>query len=112
MKASADQPDFVHVVPVSVLLLVFAVLMTLTGLTVAATWVDLGAWNVVAAMVIATVKAVLVALYFMHLRYDSPFHSFLFVAGLAFVALFLALTLVDIAQIQPAATEFRLLNPR
>ncbi len=52
-------------------------------------------------MGIATMKAALVALYFMHLRYDHPFHSLVFVAGLVFLTLFLALTLLDTLQYQP-----------
>ena len=90
-----------HVVPLYVLGGVFASLCVLTFLTVAATWVDLGEFNLWIAMGIATIKAALVALYFMHLRYDSPFNGLVFVAGLAFLALFLGMTLLDTFQYQP-----------
>ena len=102
----------VHVMPVPALLAVFAALIFLTGVTVAATWFDLGSWSLVVAIAIATVKATLVAMYFMHLRYDTPFNAFVFAAGLVFLALFLVLTLVDMQQIQPAAQEFRSAFPR
>ena len=59
-------------VPLRVLLTVFVVLLLLTFMTVAATWFDFGGWALVIALGIATVKASLVALYFMHLRYDQP----------------------------------------
>ena len=90
-----------HVMPAGVLVAVFAVLIVLTGLTVAAAGVDLGAANLSVALGIATVKATLVALYFMHLRYDSPFNALVFVTALVFLALFLSLTMLDTIEYQP-----------
>ena len=87
-----------HVVSVPTLLGVFALLIGLTALTVAATWVNLGGWNLWIALGIATAKASLVALYFMHLRYDNRFYALVFVAALVFLALFLSLTLMDTLQ--------------
>ncbi len=98
---TADQSALAHVMPVPTLLAVFLVLMVLTVLTVMATWVDLGGWNLAIAMGIATIKASLVALYFMHLRYDHPFNALLFVVALAFLATFIALTLIDTLEYQP-----------
>jgi len=91
----------VHVVPLPILLAVFAALIVLTWITVAATRIDLGSWNLVIAMAIATVKATLVALYFMHLRYDKPFYSLLFVTAVLFVGIFISLTLMDTLEYQP-----------
>lgn len=90
-----------HVVPATVLLAVWGALMALTVLTVAATWVDLGAMNLVVALAIATIKAALVVLYFMHMRYDRPFHAVVFVGSLAFVALFVIFALLDTAAYRP-----------
>jgi cytochrome c oxidase subunit 4 len=90
-----------HVIPFSVLLAVFVALIVLTFATVAVTWVDLGQLNLWLALAIATIKAALVALYFMHLRYDHPFNGLILVAGLGFLALFLALVLLDTTQYQP-----------
>ncbi len=67
----------------------------------AATWVNLGGWNLWIALGIATVKASLVALYFMHLRYDNPFYALIFVTALVFLAIFLSLTLMDTLQYAP-----------
>lgn len=100
-------PMEVHVVPLQVLLAVFGALVVLTYLTVKVAQVDLGAWNLFGALAIASIKATLVALYFMHLRYESAFYSFLFVTGLAFLALFLGLTLIDAVAYQPDIQEFR-----
>lgn len=95
-----DGPPQVHVVPAPVLVGVFAALILLTAVTVLAAEprFDFGGWNLVIAMVIATVKASLVALYFMHLRYDHPLYGLIFVAALVFLALFVSLTMVDTLQ--------------
>jgi cytochrome c oxidase subunit 4 len=96
-----------HVVPASVLLTVFVVLMVLTAATLAAaTWVHLGPWNLWIALGIATVKASLVALYFMHLRYDNPFYALIFVTALVFLGMFLILTLLDTLQYAPSITNW------
>src|SRR5512140_3253729 len=73
-------------------------LLALTAITVTASYVDFGspAVNVVIALAIASIKASLVALYFMHLRYDKPFLSVIFVGGLFFLGLLLMLTMIDV----------------
>jgi cytochrome c oxidase subunit 4 len=90
-----------HVVPVWLLVAVFVALMFLTWLTVAASTLDLGRMSLFAALLIATVKAFLVALYFMHLRYDRPLHGVIFLFGLFFVMLFVGLVLMDSAAYSP-----------
>ena len=85
-----------HVMPLSLLFGIFAVLVLLTLLTVVAAQVSLGAWEVWVSLSIATLKAALVAIYFMHLRYDRPFNTVVFLSAIVFVALFLALTLMDV----------------
>ena len=76
---------------------VLAALLVLTTITVTASYVDFGspAVNVVMALAIASLKASLVALYFMHLRYDKPLVSIIFVSGLFFLGLLLMLTMID-----------------
>lgn len=91
----SESNGHVHVVPPRILLGVWAALLFLTIVTVAVTWVDLGALNIWVALGIATVKALLVALFFMHLKYDKPFNSIVLVSSLFFVALFLGLALLD-----------------
>ena len=66
----------VHAVSPLILVGVFAILMVLTGVTVAARYFDFGyTANLAIAIGIATVKAVLVVAYFMHLRYDNLFYT-------------------------------------
>jgi cytochrome c oxidase subunit IV len=97
----SESENHAHAVPLPVLAAVFAALIFMTGLTMAATWYDLGSWNLIIALGIATLKAALVVLYFMHLRYDNPFNAIVLITALLFVALFLGLTLLDTFQYQP-----------
>ncbi len=60
-----------HIVPKKVYMNILLTLMFLTIVTVAASRWDFGAWNTVIAMVIASVKALLVALFFMHLKFEG-----------------------------------------
>ncbi|MCO6436282.1 MAG: cytochrome C oxidase subunit IV family protein [Phycisphaerae bacterium] len=90
----------IHVVPLRVLVAVFALLLVLTVLTVGATWVDLGVLNIWIALLIAAVKAGAVGLYFMHLRYDRPFHGVVLAASFLFVAVFIGASLMDTKEYQ------------
>lgn len=92
---------YFHVVPMRVLLAVWVALVALTWVTVAATSFDFGSANLWIALVIATVKGSLVALYFMHLRWDKPFNAIVFVSALAFVMLFVGFAMMDSAHYQP-----------
>jgi len=91
----------VHVLPVKVLVATAGVLFTLTAVTVAVSLLDLGRWNVVAALAIATVKAAAVALWFMHLRYEGRFHVVVLVGCAVFAALMMAFVVFDTTQYQP-----------
>lgn len=92
----------VHAVAPWILLTVFAALLVLTFATVAVTWVDLGRTaNVWVALVIAVLKAGLVALFFMHLFWESKFNFVVLVAALFFVALFIGITVLDTKEYHP-----------
>jgi cytochrome c oxidase subunit 4 len=94
--AAAGDHGMSHVTPVRLLVTIWGILMLLTAITVAATYVDLGSrMNLIVAMVIATVKAGLVVTYFMHLRWDRPFNTLVFLGSLLFVSLFISMTLLD-----------------
>lgn len=87
-----------HIVSMQVLLSVFGALVVLTGVTVGVSYVNFGEMNLVVALAIAVVKASLVVLYFMHLRWDKPFNSIVFIGCLIFVALFISLSMLDSGQ--------------
>ncbi len=90
----------VHVTSPFLLLSVYAVLVTLTVITVAVTLVDLGNFNIWAALAVAVLKAGLVAFYFMHLRWDSPFNGIVLIISLFFVALFIGISILDSKEYQ------------
>ena len=91
-----------HVVPMSILVGVAASLMVLTVITVAVTSWDFGGRiNLVVAMTIAVVKGSLVALYFMHLKWDKPFNGVIFVTSLVLLGLFLGLAILDTVTYEP-----------
>ena len=70
-------------------------LLILTAITVFAAGFDLGQGNVVIALVIATIKASLVALFFMHLKWDKPVNAIIAMAGFLFLGIFLMFCLLD-----------------
>jgi cytochrome c oxidase subunit 4 len=84
-----------HIVPVKVLAATGIGLLILTAITVWVASFDFGNVNIWVALFIAAFKASLVALFFMHLRYDRPFNGIVLVASLAFVALFISFALTD-----------------
>jgi len=91
-----------HVVSPLILIGTLAALLVLTFATVAITWVDLGAFALWAAMIIATVKATLVVLFFMHMWWDKPIIPIVFITSLLLVALFVGLSLTDTGQWLPS----------
>lgn len=84
-----------HITPKKTLIQVFAALIVLTVITVVTAQVDLGAFNVPLALLIASAKASLVILIFMALKYDNRVNSLVFLVGTLFVIIFLAFTLFD-----------------
>lgn len=95
-----------HVVDLRVLLAVFAALLVLTAVTVAVSYFDFGVFNLFVALAVATLKAVLVAMWFMHLRYESGMNVFIFLTGVTFLGLFLVIAMVDAVQYQPDIQTF------
>ena len=85
-----------HIVPIKLLVIICAALLFLTAVTVWASRYDFSEINIaelgiILALFIATVKATIVGLYFMHLRWDRPFIGFIFVGSILFVVLFISM---------------------
>jgi cytochrome c oxidase subunit 4 len=91
-----DQPH-VHGGP-KLYALVLAALLILTAITVAASRINFGSnmTNVIIAIGIASVKGSLVALFFMHLRWDKPMNAIIFCSSLFFLGLFLITCYTDV----------------
>jgi len=90
-----------HVVPLPVLFAVLGTLLVMTFVTVAVSWIDFGRFNLWIALGIAVVKASLVLLFFMHLKYDKPFNAIVIIVSMALVMLFIAITMTDTGQYEP-----------
>ena len=96
-----DEHGISHVASTKVLLGTGGSLLMLTIVTVLATKVDFGPnINLAIAMFIAVIKASLVILFFMHLKYDKVFHSVIFLSAVLAASLFVGFTLMDSGQYQ------------
>jgi len=85
-----------HVTSRKVYYAVFAALLILTYATVAVSKIDLGRFNTIVALTIAVTKAVLVVLFFMHVRYSTRLTRLVVVGGFMWLALLIGLTMADI----------------
>lgn len=74
---------------------VFVALLILTFATTMVATIDLGPFNVVAALAIAVVKMMLVALFFMHLRHSTVLMKVVIGGGLLWLGILLVLSLAD-----------------
>src|SRR5512142_1617853 len=72
-------------------------LLFLTIITVAAASFNFGSANVVIALAIASIKAMLVALFFMHLVWDKPVNAIIAIAGFLFLGIFLMFDFIDVS---------------
>ncbi|HEY8226123.1 MAG TPA: cytochrome C oxidase subunit IV family protein [Pyrinomonadaceae bacterium] len=85
-----------HIVPVRIYFIILSVLILGTTLTVWAGFRDFpGPLNVIIALTIASIKATLVILYFMHLRYSQRLLWIIFLSALFWMGLLFALTFSD-----------------
>src|SRR6185437_2249544 len=85
-----------HIITDKTALTIGATLFVFTGLTVLAAHFDLGAANFLVAMLIATAKALLVALFFMNLLYDRRENAVIFCTAFIFLVIFMTLTSTDL----------------
>ncbi len=84
-----------HVDSVKTYVGVLVALLIATVLTTLVAFVDLGPFSVVVALAIAVCKMLLVALFFMHIRYSTRLTKLVIVAGLMWLGILLLLTLTD-----------------
>ena len=87
----------VHVSPLSTYIGIFSALMVLTAITVGVAFINLGSLNPIVALGVAAIKATLVILFFMHVKYSSRLTKVTVVLSLFFVVILFAETLMDYA---------------
>ena len=90
-----SEHDHEHHPSLSIYFAVFATLMVLTGMTVWVAFIQLGALGDIVAITIATIKATLVMLFFMHLKYSEKLTWVVMIAAFVWLAVLLGITLSD-----------------
>ena len=85
-----------HISPAINYVKVLAALFVLTAITYAVSFANLGPASLPVALVVAFIKATLVSMYFMHLRYDDRYHVFVFASTMIFVGIFFTFTMFDL----------------
>jgi cytochrome c oxidase subunit 4 len=85
-----------HIIPSRTYYAIWILLLILTGLTAWISTVDLGPLNTIVALVIATSKALIVVLFFMHVKYTSEkMTKVVIISAVFWLAILLALSMVD-----------------
>jgi cytochrome c oxidase subunit IV len=84
-----------HISSIQINIAVFVALNLLLFATVGAAYLPLGDWHFVIAMALATVKAVLIVLYFMHVKYSHRLTAIICAASFLWLGIMVALTLTD-----------------
>ena len=84
-----------HIVSPKVYLGIFIALLVLTTLTVLASYVEMGVFHPIVALAIAVLKAVLVVLFFMHVKYSTKLTKLTVGAGLFTFLVLIGMTLTD-----------------
>ena len=86
-----------HISPLTTYIAVYLALLVLTVVTVLVSYAELPpAQSIPAAIAVASVKATLVGTWFMHLKYDTKFNVFIFLAAIWFMGAFFVFTLFDL----------------
>ena len=95
IEQSPAHAPHVHVTPLSTYIMVFLALAVGTIVTWAASTVDLGMWNTPIALIIATIKAVLVILFFMHVIHSTRLTWVIVIASFLWLGVLFVLTFSD-----------------
>ncbi len=85
-----------HIVSYRVIVIIWLLLLMLTGVTVGVSYVDLGALNIWIALGIASTKSALVISFFMHMKYERPIFKLCLLVALCLLAIFVGFTFIDV----------------
>ena len=104
---TTPEKQHAHVLSIGVLVGTWVALLILTGVTVYVARMDLGQLNIVAALGIASFKAAIVALIFMHLKYGGRFIPVAFVSAVVFAVILIGFVLFDTTQYQQDIVDYQ-----
>ena len=85
-----------HIFSYKVIVIIWLVLVVLTGVTISVSYVDLGALNIWVALGIASTKAALVISFFMHMKYERPIFKLFLLLALCILAIFVGFIFFDV----------------
>ncbi|HSC34576.1 MAG TPA: cytochrome C oxidase subunit IV family protein [Thermodesulfobacteriota bacterium] len=84
-----------HITGNKTYVIVWAALMVMTAVTVYVSYINFGILNIVIALVVASIKASIVALYFMHLKFEDSITWVFALFPLSLLALLIGMTITD-----------------
>jgi cytochrome c oxidase subunit 4 len=84
-----------HVLPDGLFILVWVGLVVLTGITVAGSVFFPGQVGIAVAIIVTPIKATLILMYFMHLKYEKPGFVIMFLVAVGILSVFMGLTFFD-----------------
>ncbi len=90
-----DNSQHTHIVKYKTFALVLLILLILTISSVAITELELGVYSVTAALVFASIKSVIVLMYFMHLKFDKKFYAIMMAGIVLLLASVIIVTFLD-----------------
>jgi len=93
----SNENDNQHIMSYTTLGVVLASLFVLTGVTVGVSYFDMGFFNVPIALMIASTKATVVLLFFMHLRYEGKLIAISFTSTVIVLCILIGFTFWDVA---------------
>ena len=85
-----------HIFSYKVIVIIWLVLMVLTGVTISVSYVDLGSLNIWVALGIASTKSALVISIFMHMKYERPIFKLSLLVALCILAIFVGFIFIDV----------------
>ena len=95
MSIMGNNEEKQHIVPYRTFLLILAALLAFTFISIGVTSYNIGPFTVLAALVLATLKTILVLSYFMHLKFDVRMFAILVVAVLLLIGVVMFITFLD-----------------
>jgi cytochrome c oxidase subunit 4 len=85
-----------HIVSTKTFILIWIALLCLTGVTITAAYMQMGAWSMLANILIASTKASLVLWFFMHLKQETRLFKLLIFVPIITISIIIGLTFFDI----------------
>lgn len=91
----SQHDDSTHIVSYKTYGIILGILLILTGISIAVTYIELDSLTIFTALFLASVKSTLVLFYFMHIKFDSPFIRIMTISIFVLIAVVTIITFLD-----------------